>query len=200
MRSSHVVSNPPLARWLFDNTEIAWIWLIVRVYLGWQWLTAGWEKANNPAWTQSGLALKGFWASAVGAAPGSKPLIVFGWYRDFIQAMLAGGQYVWFAKLVTFGELAVGIALIVGAFVGWAAFFGALMNWSYMLAGVASTNPLLFVLAIVLMLAWKTAGYWGADRLLLPLVGTPWPSPADVVEPQSPRQGAPWPQPDAGTR
>ena len=24
------------------------------------------------------------------------------------------------------------------------------------------------------MLAWKVAGYYGADRVLLPLVGTPW--------------------------
>ena len=24
------------------------------------------------------------------------------------------------------------------------------------------------------MLAWKVAGYYGADRVLLPLLGTPW--------------------------
>jgi thiosulfate dehydrogenase [quinone] large subunit len=43
-----------------------------------------------------------------------------------------------------------------------------------MLAGSASTNPVLFLLAVLLMLAWKIAGYWGADRFLMKWVGTPW--------------------------
>jgi thiosulfate dehydrogenase [quinone] large subunit len=58
--------------------------------------------------------------------------------------------------------------------VGVAAFFGALMNMNFMLAGSASTNPVLFFLAVGLMLGWKVAGYYGMDRVLLPLVGTPW--------------------------
>ena len=43
-----------------------------------------------------------------------------------------------------------------------------------MLAGSASSNPLLFVAALFLLLAWKTAGYYGLDRFLLPKLGTPW--------------------------
>ncbi len=42
------------------------------------------------------------------------------------------------------------------------------------MAGSASTNPLLFVAAIILVLAWKTAGHYGVDRFLLPRLGTPW--------------------------
>jgi thiosulfate dehydrogenase [quinone] large subunit len=61
--------------------------------------------------------------------------------------------YTWFAKLVTLGELAVGIALIIGAFVGLTAFFAGFMNWNYMMAGSASTNRMLFVIAICLLLA-----------------------------------------------
>ncbi len=87
---------------------------------------------------------------------------------------LNGGHHVWFAKLVVFGEMAVGVALILGAFVGMAAFFGGFMNWNFMMAGTASTNPVLFTLAVLLILAWKTAGYIGLDRVLLPLLGTPW--------------------------
>ncbi len=48
------------------------------------------------------------------------------------------------------------------------------MNMNFLLAGSASTNPVLFFLAVGLMLAWKVAGYYGLDRVLLPLVGTPW--------------------------
>ena len=54
------------------------------------------------------------------------------------------------------------------------AFFGALMNMSFLLAGTVSTNPVLFFAGILLILAWKNAGYLGVDRLLLPALGTPW--------------------------
>jgi thiosulfate dehydrogenase (quinone) large subunit len=82
-----------------------------------------------------------------------------------------------FSYLVTFGEIAIGIALILGLFTGIAAFFGGFMNASYLLAGTVSTNPLLFIFAT---LAWRTAGYWGLDRWVLPRVGVPgYPGPLD---------------------
>jgi thiosulfate dehydrogenase (quinone) large subunit len=64
--------------------------------------------------------------------------------------------------------------LILGAFTGLAAFFGGLMNWSFIMAGSASTNGLLFAIATWLVLAWRNAGWIGLDRWLLPAVGTPW--------------------------
>jgi thiosulfate dehydrogenase [quinone] large subunit len=48
------------------------------------------------------------------------------------------------------------------------------MNMSFLLAGSASTNPVMFTLAVGLMLAWRVAGYYGLDRYLLPMLGTPW--------------------------
>lgn len=88
-----------------------------------------------------------------------------------------GNHEAWFAYVITFGEIAVGVGLIVGALTGIAAFFGAIMNMSFLLAGSASTNPVLFTLAIGLMLAWRVAGYYGLDRYLLPMLGTPWRAP-----------------------
>jgi thiosulfate dehydrogenase (quinone) large subunit len=79
-----------------------------------------------------------------------------------------------FAYLVTVGELLVGLGLIVGALTGIAAFFGIVMNMNYLLAGTVSTNPILGVLALFIVLAWRIAGYYGVDRYLLPLLGTPW--------------------------
>lgn len=190
-RGGHIVSDPPIARWLFDNTEVSWLWLILRVYIGWQWIQASLHKLSDPNWMETGTALQGFWVRAAGLAEGSKPLIVFDWYRAFIQLLMEGGHFVWFAKLVAVGEFAVGVCLIVGAFVGFAAFFGALMNWNFMMAGTASTNPLLFAIAILLLLAWKTAGYWGADRFLLPLVGTPW---SNAIKEEPERKAATQPQ------
>lgn len=48
------------------------------------------------------------------------------------------------------------------------------MNWNFMMAGTASTNPVMFAISAALMLAWKNAGWIGLDRFLLPLLGTPW--------------------------
>ena len=78
--------------------------------------------------------------------------------------------------MIAYGELLIGIALILGIFTGIAAFFGGFMNWNFMMAGSAGTNPVLFVLALGLVPAWKVAGYYGVDHYLLPKLGTPWPS------------------------
>jgi thiosulfate dehydrogenase [quinone] large subunit len=167
--------DPGFVKFLFGSPIMALLFLPLRVYLGWQWLAAGIEKVNNPAWTRTGTALKGFWTAQTKLDAGAKGApIHYGWYHDFLQYMLNNEWYTWFAKLIAFGETILGIALIVGAFVGIVAFFGAFMNFNFMLAGSASVNPMLFVIAIVLVLGWKVAGYIGADYYLLPAVGTPW--------------------------
>ncbi len=76
--------------------------------------------------------------------------------------------------VVTFGEILVGLGLIFGVLTGIAAFFGLFMNLNFMLAGAVSINPIIGSLALFLMLAWRIAGYYGVDRYLLPLLGTPW--------------------------
>jgi thiosulfate dehydrogenase [quinone] large subunit len=172
-RGEVIIPDPPLAHALFGSTRFAWLWLILRLYLGWQWLSSGWGKISGGTWA-SGESLKGFWTNAVAIPEQGKPPIAFDWYRDFIQFMLDRGWYTWFADVIMWGEFLIGIALILGAFVGIAAFCGAFLNWNFIMAGTASTNGLLFAIAIVLMLAWKVAGWYGLDRWLLPLIGTPW--------------------------
>jgi thiosulfate dehydrogenase (quinone) large subunit len=170
-----VFIDPPFAQSLLSSPAWSWLWLIARIYVGYQWIEAGLEKLSNPAWTVTGAALKGFWTGAIKVpdAP-ARPAIAFDWYRGFIEMMLNSGAYTWFAKLVVIGELAIGIALVLGLFTGIAAFFGGFMNWNFMMAGSASTNPVLFILSVLLVLAWKSAGWLGLDRWVLPLVGTPW--------------------------
>lgn len=166
------IPGPPLAYWLFKDTRAAWLWLPLRLYLGWAWLEHGLQKVTNPAWTDSGQALAGFWGNAVKTDP--KPVIEVGWYRGFIEGLLGVQAYTWFADLIVYGELLVGVALILGAFTGIAAFFGAFMNWNYVMAGSAGANALLLVIALGLMLGWKISGWVGLDRWLLPMLGTPW--------------------------
>ncbi len=173
-RKGKVVQDPPLVKLLTSNPLAALLWLPLRIWLGYQWLEAALHKIENPKWVVSGEALQGFWANAVKIPEQGRPAITFDWYRGFLQMMLDAQAYTWFAKVVAYGELLIGIALIIGAFTGIAAFFGAFMNWNFMMAGSASTNPMLFVIAIGLLLAWKVAGYIGADYFLLRFIGTPW--------------------------
>jgi thiosulfate dehydrogenase (quinone) large subunit len=182
------ITDPPVVQSMFSSTAWAWVWLVARLYLGYAWITSGFGKIDNPAWMQTGSALQGFWERAVMVpdAP-ARPAIAFDWYRMFIQFMLDGGHYTWFAPLVSIGELLVGIALILGAFTGIAAFFGGFMNWNFMMAGSASINPLLFTVSILLILAWKNAGWIGLDRYLLPLLGTPW-RPGRLFSPQEEKE------------
>jgi thiosulfate dehydrogenase [quinone] large subunit len=179
---SEQLPDPGFIKTLFSSPKMALLFLPLRVYIGWQWMTAGIEKINSPAWTRSGTALQGFLAAATKGAPGAKGAAIhYGWYHDFLQYMLNNQWYTWGGKAIAFGETAVGIALVIGAFVGVAAFFGAFMNFNYLLAGTASTNPVLFALAILLVLGWKVAGYLGADYYLLPAFGTPW-KPGHVLD------------------
>ncbi|MBI3944155.1 MAG: DoxX family protein [Chloroflexi bacterium] len=173
LKEKIVVKDPPLAQLLFADTRFSVVWLVVRLYLGYQWINAGLHKIV-PGWVETGESLKGFWTKAIAIPPTGSPAIAFDWYRDFINYLLVNGAYTWMGKVIAYGELLVGVGLILGAFVGIAAFFGALMNWNFIMAGAASTNGLLFIVAILLIMAWKTAGYLGLDYVLLPLIGTPW--------------------------
>ncbi|MBK8046763.1 MAG: DoxX family membrane protein [Anaerolineales bacterium] len=172
-RGEILIPDPPFARFLFSSTRLAWFWLILRVYLGYTWLNSGWGKISGGVW-MTGEPLKGFWTTAVGIPEGGRAPIAFDWYRNFIQLMLDQGWYTWFGPLIAWGEILIGVALILGALTGIAAFFGAFMNWNFIMAGSASSNALLFAIAILLIMGWKVAGWWGLDRWLLPWLGTPW--------------------------
>ena len=171
------ITDPPIARFLLTDVRVAWLLLPLRLWVGWQWLSAGWEKFQNPAWIQSGSALQAFWAKAGTTG------VTFDWYGSFLQLLLNAQAYVWFGKLVTFGEMAIGLGLILGAFTGLAAFFGGFMNLNFIMAGSASSNGLLFAAATILVLSWKTAGWIGLDRWLLGTLGTPW-RPGRLLSPE----------------
>lgn len=168
------LEDPPIAKFLFGDVRMSWLWLILRLYVGYQWFLAGYEKMINPVWfgSKAGVALSGFVAGALKKTAGDHP-DVQGWYAWFLQNLVLPNAAFW-SYLVTIGELLVGIGLILGIFTGIAAFFGGFMNVSYLLAGTVSTNPLLFVIATWLVLGWKTAGWLGLDRWIMPLLGTPW--------------------------
>ncbi len=173
--SSHRVrvEEPPITQLLFADTRLAWIWLVIRVYTGYEWLMAGTGKLGNPVWTgaKAGTVLTGFINGALTKTTGVHP-DVSGWYAGFLKAFVLPHAAVW-SWAIALGETAVAIGLILGLFTGIAAFFGGFMNANYLLAGTVSTSPILFILATWLVLGWRVAGYYGVDRWLLPAVGVP---------------------------
>jgi thiosulfate dehydrogenase [quinone] large subunit len=168
------VEGPAFSRFLFSNTRAGLFWLPIRLFVGFEWLLAGWEKITGHGWIDGGASLLGYWKGAVAIPQTGRPSITFEWYRSFLQFLIDNHAQSWFGWVIALGETAVGLGILLGALVGIAAFFGATMNMSYMLAGSTSTNPVLFALTVGLMLAWKVAGHYGLDRYLLPLLGVPW--------------------------
>ena len=109
------IEGPRFVRFLFNNSRAGLFWLPIRLFVGFAWLDAGWHKFTDPEWTQGGAALRGYWERAVAIPEEGRPPITFEWYRDFIKMLLDAGAESWMAYVVTFGELAVGIGLLVGA-------------------------------------------------------------------------------------
>lgn len=185
------VKDPTLWRLFISNSYLAVLWMPLRFFVGHEWLAAGEHKVRDGAWMDTGTALQGYFERAVAIPEQGRPAITYGWFRDFLQYMLDHEWYSWFAKVVAVGEVLVGLGLIFGALVGIAAFFGTLMNFNFQLAGSASTNPVLFGLGVFLVIGWKVAGHLGLDRVLLPLLGTPWTRGPLAGKNQTPRREMP---------
>ncbi|HET8581443.1 MAG TPA: DoxX family protein [Candidatus Paceibacterota bacterium] len=166
----YTITEWPVTHFFTADRHSAIIWLAIRLYVGWQWLSAGIEKLSNPAWVgaDAGSALAGFIQGTLGKTGGAHPDVQL-WYASFLREAVLPNVHTWSYAVVA-GECLVGAALICGFLVGLSAFFGGFMNLNFMLAGSVSTNPILFTLAILLMLSWRVAGWLGADRVILPLL------------------------------
>lgn len=160
---------------IFQDPRFGLVWLVVRVWLGYQWLQAGIGKLTNPAgvWVgaKAGVALKGFWMKAAGMATGPDGAAIpaaakYVWYQNFLKGLVNSGSEVWFSYLLVAGEILVGTALVLGALTTVAALISAFMNLNFMMAGTASSNPVLYTLAIFLILAGVNAGLYGVDGLI----------------------------------
>jgi thiosulfate dehydrogenase [quinone] large subunit len=178
--------EPGFAKFIFSDPRMSAFWLLVRIYVGWEWLQAGIEKLQSPVWTgaKAGTAMAGFVNGALQKTTGQH-VDVQGWYAGFLQMLVLPHTAAW-SYVIAYGEILVGLGLIVGLFTGIAAFFGGLMNANYLLAGTVSTNPMLFVLATWLVLAWRVAGLIGLDFFALPAVGVPG-QPGKLLKPRAPR-------------
>lgn len=167
---TYTIEQSSFTRFFTASSASAPLWFIVRLYLGYSWLMAGWDKVLNPAWfgIGAGGALNGFVQNAITKTGGAHPDVQM-WYASFLQSTVLPNLVSW-SNAITVGEVLVGLGLILGLFTATAAFFGFFMNLNFLLAGTVSVNPIMLVLALGIMLAHRIAGQWGLDRYAKPFV------------------------------
>jgi thiosulfate dehydrogenase (quinone) large subunit len=169
--------NLRLSDWLYRSNEASILWLVVRLWLGYEWLNAGYQKIwgseHTAFWFGGGAGVKGFATAGVaGSTAGKGAGASYGWWAAFLHNFVIPNAS-WIAKLVALSELLIGVALILGLLTGLAAAGALLLNLTYMFTGSAGVNAMFAILAVLLILAWRNAGWFGLDRFTLRHEGRP---------------------------
>ncbi|MCT8139280.1 DoxX family protein [Anaerobacillus sp. CMMVII] len=147
---------------LRNNVYASGILTVLRVYLGWKWLTGGWGKITGEPFNAGGY-LNG----AINNPVMSGENLVYPTYVSFLENIAIPNAGV-FSFMVAWGEFLVGLGLILGILTTAAAFFGVVMNFSFIFAGTISTNPWMILIAMFVLAAGANAGKFGGDYYVLP--------------------------------
>lgn len=143
-----------------NNKVMAGMLAIIRVYLGYTWIIGGWGKVTG------GFDASGFIQGAIQGAGGENP-VVQSWWASFLETVALPNAAM-FSFMVAWGELLVGIALVLGLFTSFAALMGVTMNFAFLFSGTVSTNGQMILLTVFLLVAGFNAGRYGLDRWVLP--------------------------------
>ncbi|WNF35866.1 DoxX family membrane protein [Bacillaceae bacterium IKA-2] len=144
---------------LRTNVYAAGILTFLRVYLGWSWLTAGWSKVTGDPFNAGGYLN--------GVVNNESVIEGYPRYHTFIENFALPNAEL-FSFLIAWGELLVGLGLILGVLTTAAVFFGVVMNFSFMFAGTVSSNPWMLLISMFILAAGANAGKFGGDRWVLP--------------------------------
>ncbi|ABO66161.1 MULTISPECIES: DoxX family protein [Geobacillus] len=155
-----------VVKWLREHVTASALMVVLRLYLGYEWMVAGWGKLTN------GFDASGFLKGTLAKAAGEHPAVQ-GWWAAFIENVALPNVGL-FNFLVPWGEFLVGIALILGLFTTFAALMGAVMNFAFMFSGTTSTNPQMVLLTVFILVAGANAGRYGLDRWVLPYLRQRW--------------------------
>ena len=190
--------NLRTADWLYRSKAASVIWLIARLWLGYGWLNAGYQKlwGSEKAvfWNGGGAGVKGFATAGVAGSRAGTGGASYGWFAGILHGFVIPNAS-WIAKVVTISELLIGAALILGLFTGLAAIAGLTLNVIYMFSGSAGVNPAYAIVSVFLILAWRNAGWLGLDRLARPMIGNRFRPGPRTVRPVDSPPTAPTPVP-----
>lgn len=149
-------------KWIRESQIAAGILTIIRLYVGYSWITAGYHKVAD------GFDASGFLQGAVANATGDHPAVQ-AWWAAFLEGIAIPNASL-FSFLVAWGELLVGLGLILGCLTTAAAFFGIVMNFAFLFSGTVSTNAQMVLLTIFILVAGFNAGKIGLDRYVIPFI------------------------------
>ncbi|SEN95774.1 thiosulfate dehydrogenase [quinone] large subunit [Mesobacillus persicus] len=163
------------ATFLRESKIAAGILTVIRLYLGYAWMTAGWGKLTG------GFDASGYLNNAV-ANPVTGPdgNAVYGWYVTFLESFAIPNIGL-FNFIVPLGEFLVGVGLLLGCLTTAAMFFGLVMNFSFFLAGTVSHNPTDIFLGGIILFAGYNAGRYGLDRWVVPFLRKTFNKKAEVT-------------------
>ncbi|MRH45046.1 DoxX family membrane protein [Aquibacillus halophilus] len=150
---------------LRKNNVVAGILAIIRIYLGYSWITGGWGKITGGSFDATG-----FLHGAIAKSTGEHPAVQ-SWWAAFLENVALPNASL-FTFLVMWGEVLVGIALILGLFTNFAALMGITMNFAFVFSGTVSTNGQMILLTVLLLVAGANAGKFGLDRYVMPYLKT----------------------------
>ncbi|MFC0522205.1 DoxX family protein [Pontibacillus salicampi] len=145
-----------------ENKTIAVLLTFLRVWLGYHWITSGFGKVTGS------FDASGFMEGAIAKATGEHPAVQ-GWWASFLTHVALPNSDI-FSFLVAWGELLVGIALILGIFTTFSTLMGVTMNFAFLFSGTTSTNPQMVLIGMILLVAGFNAGRYGLDRWVIPYV------------------------------
>lgn len=154
-----------MLKFVRKNTVVSYFTTLVRIYLGYTWITNSWAKM-----TAGGFDATGFMQGAIANSTGEDPT-VYSWWANFLETVaLPNGEL--FSFMVMWGEFLVGLALIIGLFTQFALIMGIMMNSSFILSGASSPDMQMLILALILIVCGQNAYKIGLDRWMLPYLKT----------------------------
>lgn len=148
---------------LRENNLVAAILTLLRVYLGWSWMTAGWGKVTG------GFDASGFLQGAIANPVMKGEAAVYPGWVSFLESFALPNAGL-FSVMVAWGEFLVGLGLILGCLTTAAAFFAMVMNFSFLFSGTISSNPMNILMAVFIAAAGYNAGKFGLDRYVMPFL------------------------------
>jgi thiosulfate dehydrogenase [quinone] large subunit len=153
-------TTPGFVGWLRESKYAAVAWLAVRVWVGIMWMQAGIAKvwgAENPAFLHNnGAGVAGFAGHGTPA---------YSWWGTVMHSFVVPNAS-WIAVIVAFGELAIGLGLVVGFLTRTAAIASLLLLFTYIMSGTASVCAFYALCAIIVLATWRTSTWIGVDGVL----------------------------------
>ena len=170
--------EPRWARFLFASTAAAWLWLVIRLYMAYIFIPAGWGKITSGKWLfGDGSPIQGLVGGAVSSedTPGLVRLVPAERRRAQLRPVRDARR----PRRVRRRARAAGRAADRDRGLRW-----RVPERELHPRGALGSNPALVVLgALFLVVAWRNAGWIGLDRWFIP-----W-THRTVFEPKSPEGG-----------